>query len=77
MALWSVVSLDQSEDSDGEENSPLAENVSKLEPIIKFSNLTSDVNVTSHCERVRNLAYSRDSYVSRTYIITLLFPIQS
>jgi WD repeat-containing protein 40A len=62
MALWSVVSLDQSEDSDGEENSPLAENVSKLEPIIKFSNLTSDVNVTSHCERVRNLAYSRDSY---------------
>ena len=70
MALWSVVSLDSPDGSEEEENSPMAEDVSKLGPIIKFSNLTSDTNVTPHCERVRSLAYSRDTYVSQIYCIS-------
>lgn len=64
MALWSVCTLEDCGDSEREGNRLLAEDVRKMEPIIKFSNLMSDTNVAAHCERVRSLAYSKDSYVS-------------
>ena len=70
MALWSVSSLDtptQEREGEGEEGRGglLAEDVKKLEPIIKFSNLATSADPpTPHCERVRSLAYNRDRYVS-------------
>ena len=68
MALWSVSNLESKGGGGGgwgeEENWPLAEDVMKLEPIVKFSNLISDSNTTVHCERVRNLSYNKNNYVS-------------
>lgn len=64
MALWSVSSLESCGEDKGEDSEPvLAEDAKKLDPIIKFSNLMSDANVTSHCERVRSLAYNKHNYV--------------
>ena len=66
MALWSTSSLEApNEDSDRDGGGgPMAEDVRKLEPIIKFSNLSDDANVNAHCERVRSLVYNKDRYVS-------------
>ena len=70
MALWSVSSLEPMEEEEEEEgdmirSGPMAEDVQRLEPIVKFSNLMgSGRSSSSHCERVRSLAYNRQKYVS-------------
>ena len=70
MALWSVGSLESApppRERGGEvtRSGPMAEDVQKLEPIVKFSNLAgSSRSSPSHCERVRSLAYNRQKYVS-------------
>ena len=81
MALWSISTLEalsddsfktrDEEEGEGEgegegiQKGPMAEDVKKLEPIIKFSNSTGgNATVTAHCERVRSLAYNKDKYVS-------------
>ena len=69
MALWSVSSLEEDgerdeEGEEGEKRPPMAEHVRKLEPIIKFTNVSHETDAPAHCERVRNLAYNKDRYVS-------------
>ena len=81
MALWSISTLEalsddsfktrDEEEGEGEgegegiQKGPMAEDVKKLEPIIKFSNSTGgSATVAAHCERVRSLAYNKDKYVS-------------
>ena len=65
MALWSVSTLEEHRGSNGE--GLLAEEVKSLEPIVKFSNL-GDTESTAQCERVRSIAYSKDTYVSEVII---------
>jgi WD repeat-containing protein 40A len=68
MALWSVGSLESApppQERGGEvtRSGPMAEDVQKLEPIVKFSNLAGSARSSpSHCERVRSLAYNRQKY---------------
>ena len=69
MALWSVGSLEsappQERGGEATRSGPMAEDVQKLEPIVKFSNLAGSARSSpSHCERVRSLAYNRQKYVS-------------
>ena len=59
MSLWSITSIEQSEEK------YVAEEVPSLEPIFKFSNITT--NTDEECrlagEKVRSLAYNRHQYV--------------
>ena len=57
MALWSIDSADRNQNA-------LAEEVSQIEPIFQFSNLSSPSHRRSTSgERVRSLAYDKHNYV--------------
>ena len=70
MALWSVSCLEPATE-ETRRGGPMAEDVQRLEPIIKFSNIAGNISSSgSHSERVRSLAYNRERYVSLLLILS-------